>query len=307
MEFARKHFDPGTRPVRASPSSEQQPGDRREGDVYVYNDEIILAVNAALAIRRPLLVEGPPGSGKSSLAPHVAQVLNWDYLPRVVTSRTRAQDLLWEFDSLRRLNDAQARELQPNRKYVEPGAIWRAFDPEGARPSSRVRDASRQGEGDRNGAVVLLDEIDKADPDVPNDLLVPLGSGRFLVKETGTWVTSRRPHLLIITTNGERDLAPAFVRRCVRLKLEHAGVEDLVEIARVHFQEEAGLHRQLAEWLVREREAARARGVREPSTAEYLDAIRACLELDVTPDMPAWNSLSRSVLKKVDSPEEGTL
>lgn len=305
MEFARKHFDPGTRPVRASPSSEQQPGDRREGDVYVYNDEIILAVNAALAIRRPLLVEGPPGSGKSSLALHVAHVLGWDYFPRVVTSRTRAQDLLWEFDSLRRLNDAQTQKLLENRAYVEPGAIWWAFDPEGAREACRARGASGQDAGDKGGAVVLLDEIDKADPDVPNDLLVPLGSGGFQVKETNAWVTSRRPHLLIITTNGERDLAPAFVRRCVRLKLEHAGVEDLVEIARAHFQEETGLHRELAEWLVREREAARARGVREPSTAEYLDAIRACLELEVDPGTPEWNSLARSVLKKVDSPEEG--
>jgi MoxR-like ATPase len=307
MKFERVLFNPEARATTPEvPGLPPRPGgDRRDGALYVYGEEIILAVNAALATERPLLIEGPPGSGKSSLAPHIARVLGWWYYEQVITSRTSAQDLLWEFDALRRLNDAQVeKDLQPREAYVEPGVLWWAFDPESARqrgrakpPDSPLADPGRP--GTRPEAVVLLDEIDKAEPDVPNDLLVPLGSREFRVKESGARIEARRKFLLIITSNGERDLAPAFIRRCIRLVLPHHDVRRLVEIASAHFgAEHEALYRQLAEWVAEARHTARRRAQREPGTAEFLDAVRACLQLGITPDAVAWESLSRMVLSK---------
>ncbi len=309
MQFDRKFFDPDQpgRP-RARPDASKEAGDRSDREVYVYADKIILAVNAALAAGRPLLVEGPPGSGKSSLALDVARRLGLWYYERVITSRTSAQDLLWEFDALRRLNDAQAGDTQvrPKESYVEPGVLWWAFDPVGAAEQGRKTLPVREDPGQRGRepeAVVLLDEIDKADPDVPNDLLVPLGSGWFRVSETGTRVEKKRGFFLIITTNGERDLAPAFVRRCVRLKLEHPDARHLVEIARKHFQGRSEeLYQPLAEWVVKSRQEAIQRGVRQPSTAEFLDAIQACDRLGIGLDSPEWKTLSQLILSKIDPP-----
>src|SRR5262249_12388908 len=153
------------------------PGDRRDGGVYVYNGHIILAVRVALATGRPLLVRGSSGSGKSSLARHAARVLRWRYYEKVVTSRTQAQDLLWEVDHLRRLQDAQATKLRGGyQRYVRPGVFWWAFDrAKAAGQAARSRLAGRGTArldpnlgDDHERAVVLVDEIDKADPDVPN-------------------------------------------------------------------------------------------------------------------------------------------
>ena len=154
-------------------------GDRRDGLVYLYTEKLVLAVNVALATGRPLLVRGPSGSGKSSFARNVALWKGWHYYEEVITNRTRALDFLWHFDALSRLNDAQANQLRPIADYVKPGVLRHAFDPEGAKEYS-TRVVSNPSTNEPPGAVaftqavVLLDEIDKADPDVPNDLLVPL-------------------------------------------------------------------------------------------------------------------------------------
>lgn len=313
MQFIKKYFDPEKSGPRDRPEALSETGDRPSREVYVYDGKITMAVNAALAAGRPLLIEGPPGSGKSSLALDVARKLGWWYYERVVTSRTSAQDLLWEFDALRRLNDAQASrtKVRPKQAYVEPGVLWWVFDPKGAEAqglkTTPVREDPGKAFGKKREAVLLLDEIDKADPDVPNDLLVPLGSGRFEVKETGTPVERKRAFFLVITTNGERDLAPAFVRRCVRLKLEHPDEQRLVEIAQRHFN---GLHEELyqplASWVVKSREAVKQRGLRQPSTAEFLDAIRACDKLGIGVDSPEWKTLSQLILSKVDPVEGAT-
>lgn len=144
-----------------------QTGDRRDGLVYVYNERIELAVNVALATGRPMLVRGPSGGGKSSLARNVARRLKWRYYERVITSRTQAHDLLWTFDALRRLSDAQAQKLEEEAAhYVEPGVLWWAFDPASAarrglpEGQSPKRPAEDPGAGPKgSGAVVLLDEI----------------------------------------------------------------------------------------------------------------------------------------------------
>lgn len=319
MEFKKEFFDPDSLPAfRRKPPPPQRTGDRRDGTIYVHEgqDHIILSVNAALATGRPLLIEGPPGSGKSSLAPYVAHKLGWWYYERAVTSRTTAQELLWEFDALQRLSDAQTLgKVRGRKSYVLPGMLWWVFSPESATQVARMARGSASANPGRPGsepeAVLLLDEIDKADPDVPNDLLVPFGARGFFVRETDQWVEAERGFLLVLTTNGERELPSAFLRRCIRLKLEHHAPEQLVKIARCHFGAgREALYTELAHWLERERKAASRRGVREPSTAEYLDAIRACLELKqsrdepVHVDAPEWKRLLEAVVLKADPPRK---
>ena len=175
--------------------------DRRDGRVYLLSEELRLAVEVALATGRPLLLRGAPGSGKSSLAAFIARNLRYRYYEHTVTATTQAQDLLWRFDTVRRLSDAQVRKADDpplqDADYVEPGVLWWAFDRDSARRRGAAEQHERQ-EGQAiepsaelnaerlpDRAVVLIDEIDKADPDVPNGLLEPLSSGSFLVYETG--------------------------------------------------------------------------------------------------------------------------
>jgi MoxR-like ATPase len=284
------------------------PADRRDGSVYVYDEKTILAVNVALATRRPLLVRGPSGCGKSSLARHAARVLGWRYYERVISSHSQAQDLLWEFDYLRRLQDAQARTLREGKEsYIRPGVLWWAFDRNSAEGQARTAggmttkpeklDPSLGGNHKR--AVVLLDEIDKADPDVPNNLLVPLGSLQFQVEETGILVetTTERAPLVIITTNEERELPAAFLRRCVGLLLELPDVKRLVQIGLEHFPtvpvEQLG---QVAK-LLSDGSSSSGEGVL-PSPAEYLDTIRAVLELKVKPGSALWKDVLDVTVRK---------
>jgi len=279
-------------------------GDWRDGRVYVYTDAIVLAVNVAMATLRPLLVRGPSGSGKSSLARHAARVLGWRYYERVISSRTQAQDLLWEVDHLRRLQDAQAGALRPElASYVRPGVLWWAFDRAGAR---RQAERAARGAGlgatldpnlgaEHERAVVLLDEIDKADPDVPNNLLVPLGSLHFQPEgeDRPVETVAARAPLVFLTTNDERDLPAAFLRRCVELKIESANADGLIEIGRRHFPYlDSGLLEQVAELVsAGDRDAP-------PSAAEYLDTVRACHELAVSPGSAAWENLLRITVWK---------
>ncbi|GGV47668.1 ATPase AAA [Kitasatospora herbaricolor] len=303
--------------------------DRRDGLVYVPSPEIELAVEVALATGRPLLLRGEPGSGKSSLAPWVARKRNWRYYEHVVTSHTRAKDLLWTFDSVRRLADAQALRTGRGRRtpavdtsaYVVPGPLWWAFAPYSAadatsRSHAALASVPPLNEGRlKHGAVVLIDEIDKADPDVPNGLLVPLASNEFFVTDTGTHVsvesiadiTDAGGHLIVITTNDERMLPQAFLRRCVIAELKHPEtVDDLVAVAECHLNarlqtaEQADLD--LAAAVAKELQDLRARlknqGIRLPSTAEYLDALWACRALAITPGDPRWETLKGLTLIK---------
>jgi MoxR-like ATPase len=211
--------------------------DSRTGGVYVFNDRIRLAIQVALATGRPLLVRGESGWGKSSLAAASARYLNWTFYETVITSRTQARDLQWSVDLLMRLNDAQARKLKRDWSlYVCPGVLWWALDPDGAAAQQKLYDQTRGAPTDPRSpqsvekrAVVLLDEIDKADPDVPNNLLVTLGSLEFQVEETGQKVRADKENspLVFITTNEERELPNAFLRRCIELRLPALPDDDL--------------------------------------------------------------------------------
>jgi MoxR-like ATPase len=221
-----RDFDPDE--VERHGDGAQQVGDQRGGALYVYSEKVKLAIRVALVTGRPLLVRGPPGWGKSSLAASVAKHKKWRYLEEVISSRTQARDLMSELDLVRRLSDAQTeRGVDPDwRRYIRPGVLWEAFDPADAQLQQRYFDR-REGAAAAAGeahvpAVVLLDEMDKADPDVPNNLLVALGSLQFPVGEIGDKTVRAPPEmvpLIIVTTNDERDLPRAFLRRCVEIEL----------------------------------------------------------------------------------------
>jgi MoxR-like ATPase len=293
-------------------------GDRRDGKLYRYTPGLKLCVNVALATGRPLLVLGPTGCGKSSLAFNLARIMHRRYYEFVVTSRSQGRDLLYRFDAVRRFGDAQfhARSpAQPGRAdssdrpdgledfwtsyypYIEPGPLWWIINPaSAARRGYPINSTARfKGAEDpkvwgpdpdgETGAVLLIDEVDKAEPDFPNNLLVPLGSRQFVVEEVsrtmrlddGSGDPANRNPLVIITSNRERELPEAFVRRCVVAEIPVPRVSDLVEIARIAFGDaRPGMHEEIALRL------EELRGSDSLSTAEYLDAVTAIRRLDAS-------------------------
>ena len=263
------------------------------------------ALEMALATGRPLLVRGEPGVGKSQLARAAAVKLGRLFISYVVNISSEGQDLLWHYDPVARLNDAQAlrhtiedekvaaQRLHP-RHYLNPGVLWWAFDWQSA--TVQYEDHCRHKiycpktvneSNHNNGVVLLLDEIDKADPSLPNTLLEALGNGGFevpLLNQTVTQTVDCPPPLVIITTNEERELPPTFLRRCLVLNLsvDEEKLESwLMQRGEVHFPGHFGepVKRQAAEYLRSDREAATHRGTVKPGQAEYLDLLLALHEL----------------------------
>lgn len=221
---------------------------------YVFSDDLRTADRIAVVTERPLLVLGPPGCGKSQLAEATAWQLQVPFDRLVVTSRTEADELMWHYDAFGRLRNAQdARAApEPARAYVEPSVLWTAFDPEGAKAKRVATEApavTRARPG-RPTSVVLVDEIDKAEPEVPNNLLDVLDARRFYVTELRGWVGAApdAAPLVVLTSNRERALSPAFLRRCIVLEFEQAEVPQLVALAERHFGPCPGgsLYRKLA-------------------------------------------------------------
>lgn len=266
--------------------------DRLPPAAHVFTAREAWALNTALATGRALLVRGEPGVGKSQLARAAAAELERGFVHQSVDALTGPHDLLWHFDAIGRLAAAQAHRPDDEVKairYVQPGALWWALDPAGARAQ-----AETAGQGPcfvpdtaaaAHGVVALVDEIDKADPSVPNALLDALGHGRFDVHGVGAVSRTGAP-LVLVTTNEERALPTAFLRRCVVLSLQlptEGLVEHLVQRGRAHDAArgwtDAGVLVPAAEHVVAERARLKESGRYLPGLAEYLDLVRAVREL----------------------------
>ena len=226
---------------------------------YVASRALQDVVNVALALERPLLLKGEPGTGKTLLAHHVARALGMDIILWNVKSTTKARDGLYTYDTVQRLNDARFGDgdVRDVRNYIKLGPLGRAF----ASPE-RI--------------VLLIDEVDKGDIEFPNDLLFELDEMRFHVQETDEWVTAGRRPVVIVTSNSEKELPDAFLRRCVFHYIDFPEEAQMRAIIDVHFP---GLSGELLQSACRIFYGLRAvPGLRKrPSTSELLDWIRALL------------------------------
>ncbi|MEM9291592.1 MAG: MoxR family ATPase [Acidobacteriota bacterium] len=297
---------------------------------HVFEDADVRAVNAALAAQRPLLLRGKPGTGKSQLALAAAVGLGRAFVSVVVDARTESRDLLWNFDAVGRLADAQIgsfkqlvkqnsegqeevveeseqeknptiRELLRRERYTSPGPLWWAFDWVGAVGQAKLTETDsppqREGANPGKGVVVLLDEIDKADSSVPNGLLGVLGDGEFSVPQVGTVSCTGVEPLVVITTNEERALPDAFLRRCVvhELKLpkdQKILTHRLVRLGEAHFvgvkgadwpEPTPGSLRLAAKMLHDDRQLCLQESLSPPGVAEYLDLLRVAVARAKTP------------------------
>ncbi|MEX1366725.1 MAG: MoxR family ATPase [Nannocystaceae bacterium] len=285
-----------------------------------YEKESLHAINAAVASRRPLLVRGEPGTGKSQLARAAAKLLGREFVWKVMDAQARVSDLFYAFDAVERLAQAQvagaAYPGNPNavkaalgeRKFIEPGPLWWAFDAARAKAWPKELEESAEPR-EVTPYVVLIDEIDKTDPSVPNGLLEALGQGTFSVRRVTTVSQQPKrqpPPLVVITTNNERELPSAFVRRCMVLHIElpPAGpelVDWLVERGQTHFEAlSAEVLTRAAKLVSRDHEIARGLGVTPPGQAEYLDLLRALAELadDETSRRELLEQIADFALKK---------
>ena len=241
---------------------------RFEGtDTYVATDDLKLAVNAALALERPLLVKGEPGTGKTMLAEEIARSLGRPLLQWHVKSTTKAQQGLYEYDAVSRLRDSQLGDAKVAdiANYIKRGVLWEAF--ENDVPS-----------------IVLIDEIDKADIEFPNDLLRELDRMEFHVYETQQTVRARHRPLVVITSNNEKELPDAFLRRCFFHYIRFPDRETMTRIIDVHFP---GLKKELLREALEVFFALRdVPGLKKkPSTSELLDWLKLLLAEDIPPEV----------------------
>ena len=285
--------------LRDDPRQVAVTGDSRDGRVYVTSPDLVRAVKVALLTGRPLLLGGPPGGGKSSLAAYVARNLGIAYYEYICSDESRPSELLWTIDSVRRLSDAQVGRLAAEddlvgyARYLLPGSLWWAMDPESAARRGLAANVPRSSElpaapdprielpGGVNfqGSVLLIDEIDKADSAFSNGLLVPLGSRAFDVSAVGVRIAAQSTWspLVIISSNKDRDLPPALLRRCVSIDIAPPNREQLVNIA-LRQLPHATISDQIR--LAIEDLAAVVVGEAEggaPSAAEFIDLVRVLI------------------------------
>ena len=241
---------------------------RFEGtDNYVATDDLKVAVNAAIALERPLLIKGEPGTGKTVLAEEIAKALNAELITWHIKSTTKAIQGLYEYDAVTRLRDSQLGEIgvKDVKNYIKKGKLWEAFE-------SPVR------------PVLLIDEIDKADIEFPNDLLQELDRMEFYVYETNETIKAAVRPIVIITSNNEKELPDAFLRRCFFHYIRFPEAETMNEIVEVHFP---GIKQKLvAEALRIFYDMRKVPGLKKkPSTSELLDWLKLLLNEDITPEM----------------------
>jgi MoxR-like ATPase len=228
----------------------------QSNDQYIVSAELALAVNAAIALEKPLLIKGEPGTGKTQLALQLARNLQTNLIPWHIKSTTKAQQGLYEYDAVSRLRDSQLGDakVQDIGNYIKPGKLWQAFTAE-QRP------------------ILLIDEIDKADIEFPNDLLHELDQMAFDVYETGETIRAKQRPIVIITSNNDKELPDAFLRRCFFHYIRFPDKETLAAIVDVHLK---GLRPELLtealELFFGLREMSQLK--KKPSTSELIDWLK---------------------------------
>jgi MoxR-like ATPase len=231
---------------------------------YVSTLDLTVAVNASINLERPLLVKGEPGTGKTELARQVANSLKLEIIEWNIKSTTKAQQGLYEYDAVSRLRDSQMGEkIKDVNKYIKKGKIWNAFET-------------------KKKSVLLIDEIDKADIEFPNDLLQELDKMEFYVYETGQTIKADNRPIVIITSNNEKELPEAFLRRCFFHYIKFPEIETLKKIINVHFPKiKKSLLDSALKTFFEIREVPGLK--KKPSTSEALDWIKLLLIEDLDP------------------------
>ena len=246
-------------------------------DTYVATEDLMVAVNAAIRLERPLLVKGEPGTGKTMLAEEVSKALKRDLLRWHIKSTTKAQQGLYEYDAVARLRDGQLGEARATKisNYISRGMLWEAFESESA-------------------PVLLIDEIDKADIEFPNDLLLELDRMEFYVYETKQHIKARVRPIVVITSNNEKDLPDAFLRRCFFHYIQFPDQETMSRIVEVHFPDiKKRLLRRALEVFYDVRETPGLK--KRPSTSEFLDWIKLLLVEDIDPEVLRTKDTSKVI------------
>ena len=232
---------------------------------YISTEDLTIAVNASITLERPLLVKGEPGTGKTELARQIAENLGVDIFEWNIKSTTRAQQGLYEYDAVSRLRDSQLGDAKIKNisNYIRKGKIWETFE-------------------NKKKCVLLIDEIDKADIEFPNDLLQELDRMDFYVYETGQTIKAKTRPIIIITSNNEKELPDAFLRRCFFHYIKFPDINTLGKIIEVHFPK---IKKSLLEKaLVKFFEIRETPGLKKkPSTSEALDWLKLLLAEDISP------------------------
>ena len=230
---------------------------------YIATDDLQMAVNAAVTLERPLLIKGEPGTGKTLLAEEVASALGLKLIQWHVKSTTKAHQGLYEYDAVSRLRDSQLGEERVHdiRNYIRKGKLWEAFDAD-------------------EKVVLLIDEIDKADIEFPNDLLVEIDRMEFHVYETGETIKARHRPIVIITSNNEKELPDAFLRRCFFHYIRFPDRETMETIVKVHFPDiKKTLVREAMEVFFELRDIPGLK--KRPSTSELIDWLKLLMADDI--------------------------
>ncbi len=246
-------------------------------DRYVATDDLRTAVNAAVTLQRPLLIKGEPGTGKTLLAEEVARALNKPLLTWHIKSTTKAQQGLYEYDAVSRLRDSQLGNEKVNDigNYIKRGKLWDAFD------------SAQQ-------TVLLIDEIDKADIEFPNDLLLELDRMEFFVYETGETVRARQRPIIIITSNNEKELPDAFLRRCFFHFISFPDRETMRQIVEVHYP---GIKQSLVQHAMEVFfEVRDIPGLKKkPSTSELIDWLKLLMADDIPDEILRNHDSSKAI------------
>ncbi|MEX1197223.1 MAG: MoxR family ATPase [Pseudohongiellaceae bacterium] len=236
-------------------------------DQYVVTEELQMAVNAAISLQKPLLIKGEPGTGKTMLAEQIAGALGLDLIQWHIKSTTKAQQGLYEYDAVSRLRDSQLGDdkVHDIGNYIVKGKLWQAFDAE-------------------EPVVLLIDEIDKADIEFPNDLLLELDRMEFFVYETQQHIRARHRPIVIITSNNEKELPDAFLRRCFFHYISFPDPQTMEKIVAVHYP---GIKKELLHdamnlfFKVREVPGLK----KKPSTSELIDWLKLLVSDDIPEDV----------------------